>query len=234
MAPVIAEQSLHIVRRALEQQIHGGSVVPVRNGQRADDDVPGQATQGSASVLLIFVGAAALGLLWLLFNSLRGRDAKGVSTVVAATDTDDGGSIVGSTQGSECGLMGRKGSKKPKSKSKWGRGGSSKARSGGKHQSLRTPLVLERCAPGLRPSPAPCLATPNPHLNRSRPIRLQRRRTSMTTRSRTKVRGARSRPSLERKACPRALECARRGWLLRAHRMACGNVIAATSCTPRT
>ena len=127
-----------MARRELETKVHGGSVVAVKAGQVTH---PSQATQAGASVLLIFVGVAALGFIWLLLNSLQGKDVKGVTPIESAADDavnmafgGDDVSTVGSCANSTTNLMGQK--KKPKSKSKWDRGSSGDC--GGKHQSLPT------------------------------------------------------------------------------------------------
>eukprot|EP00966_Prymnesium_polylepis_P241306 5580488-Prymnesium_polylepis.1 len=137
-----ALESLYaLTRRELQAKgVHSGSVVAVRAGHAYD--APSQTTQASASVMLIFVGVAALGLAWLLFNSLRGSDAKGMTPVVVAAEDDDGGgstdaSSAAGTDASSGILVGRKGAKKPRPKSttKWGRGTTKgQWRSGGKHQ----------------------------------------------------------------------------------------------------
>lgn len=127
------------------QKVHGGSVLAVKPHHPFDE--PSQATQASASVVLLLVAFAGLGFLWLLIQSLRGgKDATGMHPVpafdddarVAAASVALGSEAEGcAAECSAANLMGRKGSKKAKAKSKWGRG-LSKERSGGKHQSLPT------------------------------------------------------------------------------------------------
>ncbi|KAL3931802.1 MAG: hypothetical protein SGPRY_000975 [Prymnesium sp.] len=83
MAPSLGE----LARRALVPRLHQGSVVAFRGGENAEP--PSRATQSSASVLLFFVGIAALGFIYLLFTSVRDVSGKPkTAAVVSALDEE--------------------------------------------------------------------------------------------------------------------------------------------------